>query len=168
MATQRGKQKIGWQGRGALRAWLRNAFLPHDHAAGAADPETPAAQPDDAAPAEHGGSAEKSAVLLPFPIHGEALLVRLAELLRERVADRGPVQEPFLFAMSRRPASRLAIDYRSSVEFVAGRSEFRFEVDVSPTTNIVIRTNDFDALVEFIVEYVSARLVEPPSLEAAS
>jgi hypothetical protein len=167
MARQRGKQKIGWQGPGALRAWLRNAFLFGDAAAGAGERE-PAAQAGDTATVVPGGSAEQGAVLLPFPVHGEALMVRLAELLRERVADRNPVQEPFLLTMSPRRASRLAIDHRSSVEFVGSRSEFRFEVDVSPTTNIVIRTHDFDALVEFIVEYVSARLAEPPSLEAAS
>ena len=168
MATQHGKQKIGWQGRGALGAWLRKAFAPSGDVADAAALATPAAQAGDAVAVVQGGRAEQSAVVLPFPTHGEALLVRLAQLLRECVADRGPVQEPFLLTMSRRRPSRLTIDYRSSVEFVASQAEFRFEVDASPNTNIVIRTSDFDALVEFIAEYVSARLVEPPSLEAAS
>jgi hypothetical protein len=113
-------------------------------------------------------SSESSAVLLPFPIHGEALLVRLAELLRHRVGNDGPRHDPFLFALTRRPQSRLTLDVRSYVEFVNSRSEFRLAIDAAPNTSIIITTTDFDALVEFVVQYVCSRLAEAPALEAAS
>jgi hypothetical protein len=112
--------------------------------------------------------SQPSAELLPFPIRGEALLVRLAELLRHRVGDDGPRHDPFLFSLSRRPQSRLTLDFQSYVEFVSSRSEFRLAIDVAPNTNITITTTDFDALVEFVVQYVCSRLAEAPSLEAAS
>jgi hypothetical protein len=112
--------------------------------------------------------SEESAVVLPFPIHGEALLVRLADLLRNRFFNLGPAHDPFLFALSRRPGSRLTIDCKSFVEFVPSRSEFRFEIVVPPNTNINLTTPDFDALVEFVVQYVAARLAETRSLEVAS
>ncbi|HEX3506695.1 MAG TPA: hypothetical protein VHU22_25210 [Xanthobacteraceae bacterium] len=114
------------------------------------------------------GVSEPSAVLLPFPIRGEALLVRLAELLRHRVGNDGPRHDPFLFALSRRPQSRLTLDVQSYVEFVSSREEFRLAIDVAPNTSITITTADFDTLVEFVVQYVCSRLAEAPALEAVS
>ncbi len=113
-------------------------------------------------------TSQQGAVLLPFPIHGEALLVRLAELLRQHVGHRSPLREPFLFALSRQPRSRLTIDRQSHVEFVADRAEFRLEITAELNTTITITTVDFDALVAFVVHYLSAQLADAPSLEAAS
>jgi hypothetical protein len=176
---------------GLLRSWLRNVFSlgaqtradegscsAQSRATGTAEASSPLSRD----PAEsHPGMAEAcsasvgnedvskpTAVLLPFPIRGEALLVRLADLLRRQVGDDRPRRDPFLFALSRRHASRLTLDYQSYVEFVDKRAEFRFAIDVAPNTSITITTGDFDALVEFVVQYVSARLSETPALEAAS
>jgi len=184
------------QGRGLWRGWLRNAFsrgaaiafraarvsAVSSSAPGSAgsnsdvDPPLPRGQAElrtDTAEAGPGldraaATDKPSAVLLPFPIRGEALLVRLADLLRRRVGDDRPRRDPFLFALSRWHGSRLTLDYQSYVEFVDARAEFRFAIDVAPNTSISITTADFDALVEFVVQYVSARLGEVPALEAAS
>jgi hypothetical protein len=177
MARTRHLQNDRQQRGGLLRSWLRNALLFGIGSAAvtdAADVEQSLLRPDDATGVQldlvenEGCRSGNGSVVLPFPIHGEALLVRLAELLRRHVGDFEPMHDPFLFAISRCPGSWLGIDSNASVEFVASRCEFRFEVDVVPNTSIVIRTGDFDSLVEFVVQYVSARLAEPPSLEAVS
>jgi len=84
-------------------------------------------------------------VLLPFPIHGEALLVKLADLLRSRVGDCGPECDPFLFAMSRCPRARLSLDRTAYVEFDAERVEFRAVIEAVPKTKVILETADFDA-----------------------
>src|SRR2546430_16730096 len=156
MPNTRQLQNERQQKGGLLRSWLRTALWFGADATGAddcADVERSVALSEDATPVSPGisgndGASGNGPVVLPFPIYGEALLVRLAELLRRHVGDREPVDCPFSFAVSRCPGSWLAIDDRSSVEFVTSRSEFRFEVDVAPNTSIVIRTGDFDSLVE--------------------
>jgi hypothetical protein len=175
MATRHHQHNEREQG-GGFRNWLRNALLfgAAERVADGCSPPVAPVEPSADAEAEIGvpppdhSAAELSAVLLPFPIRGEALLVRLAELLRGRVGNDGPRHDPFLFALSRRPQSRLTLDGQSYVEFVTSRSEFRFAIEVVPNTSISITTNDFDALVEFVVQYVGARLAEAPALEAAS
>jgi hypothetical protein len=177
MARTRHLQNDRQQRGGLLRSWLRNALLfgiGASEVIGAADVEQSVLRSDDVAGLQPNVAENKStasghsSVVLPFPIHGEALLVRLAELLRRRVGNFDPMHDPFLFAISRRPGSWLAIDSNASVEFVTSRCEFRFKVDVAPNTSIVITTANFDSLVEFVMQYVSARLAEPPSLETVS
>jgi hypothetical protein len=107
-------------------------------------------------------------VILPFPIHGEALLVKLAEVLRNRIADRGPVSDPLLLTMSRCPRSRLSIDRAAHVEFHQDRSEYRAVIEASRETKIILETADFDTLVDVVVLYVVERLAEPAALDAAS
>ena len=107
-------------------------------------------------------------VVLRFPIHGEALLVRLADLLRSRLADRGPEHDPLLLMMSRGPRSRLSIDRMAYVEFHNDRAEFRVAIEASPRTKVILETADFDAVVDFVGQYVAARLAELPALEVAS
>jgi hypothetical protein len=163
MATMRHLQGDRQQKSSPFRSWLRNALWFGIGAAGVADcadVEQSAPPAGDASGgqhkvAEHDCGALNGSVVLPFPIRGEALLVRLAGLLRHRVGNFEPMHDPFLFAVSRQPGTWLAIDHRSSVEFISSRSEFRFEVEVAPNTNIVIRTGDFESLVEFVVQYVS-------------
>lgn len=110
----------------------------------------------------------KTAVLLPFPIHGEALLVKLAELLRVRVADRELWHDPLLLTMSRTPRSRLVIDRASYIEFQPQCSSYHVVVEAAPDTTVTLDTTDFDTLVQFVVQYVSGRLSEHTALEVAS
>jgi hypothetical protein len=107
-------------------------------------------------------------VVLRFPIHGEALLVRLADVLKSRLADRSPEYDPLVFTMSRGPRSRLSIDRMAYVEFYNDRAEFRAAIEASPRTKVILETADFDAVVDFVGQYVSARLAEVPALEVAS
>jgi hypothetical protein len=107
-------------------------------------------------------------VVLRFPIHGEALLVRLADLLRSRLADRGPKHDPLLLMMSRGARSRLSIDRMAYVEFHNDRAEFRVAIEASPQTKVILETADFDAVVDFVGQYIAARLAERPALEVAS
>jgi hypothetical protein len=109
-----------------------------------------------------------SGVILPFPIHGEALLVKLAEVLRGRIADRNPERDPLLLQMSRRPRSRLSIDDKAYIEFHEDCSEYRAVIEASLETKVILETADFDTLVDFVLPYVVARLAEPAVLEAAS
>jgi len=112
--------------------------------------------------------AVTSGVLLPFPIHGEALLVKLADLLRSRIGDRGPQRDPFLFSVSRCSCSRLSIDRVAYVDFDADRAEFRAAIEAAPQTKVILETADFDALVDFVVQYVSARLAESTTVGNAA
>jgi hypothetical protein len=107
-------------------------------------------------------------IILPFPIHGEALLVRLAEVLRNRTADRSLERDPLLLQMSRRPRLRLSIDCKAYIEFHQDCSEYRAVIEASEETRVILETVDFDALVDFVLPYVVARLAKPAALEAMS
>jgi hypothetical protein len=171
MARTRQLETTRPQKGGLLRSWLALLFgIGPAGVTDEADNERSALQLEEAtkvstAAFEDHRALGDDSVVLPFPIYGEALLVRLADLLRRHVGNRTPVDNPFLFSLSRRPGSWLAIDHRSWVEFVASRAEFHFQVEVAPNTSITIRTIDFNALVEFVVQYVSAQLAKPPSSE---
>ena len=73
-------------------------------------------------------------VILQFPLHGEALLVKLAELLRNHTASRGPERDPLLMTMSRRAGSRLSIDRTAYVEFIANRSSYHVVIEAASDT----------------------------------
>jgi hypothetical protein len=125
------------------------------------DGRTTAQPPDQSSPVRNG-------VILPFPIHGEALLVKLAEVLRSRIADRSPVWDPLLLQMSRCPRSRLSIDRRAYIEFHQDCSEYRAVIEASHETKVILETADFDALVDFLLPYVVTRLAGPAALESAT
>lgn len=110
----------------------------------------------------------KTAVLLAFPIHGEALLVRLATLLDARIRKDRSGRNPLELTIERDPYSRLIIDGSAHVEYDPGRSQYRAEIEASADTRVILETTDFDALVEFVVRYVAARLSEISPLEVAS
>jgi hypothetical protein len=110
----------------------------------------------------------KDGIVLPFPIHGEALLVKLAEVLRSRIADRCPDWDALLPQLTRRPWSRLSIDRDAYVEFREDRGEFRAVIEPSHGTRVTIETADFDVVVDFVLQYVASRLCESTELEAAS
>jgi hypothetical protein len=120
---------------------------------------------------EHAGVSENAperGILLCFPIHGEALLVKLADLLRKRIADRGPRPEPLLLMMSRCPGSRLSIDRTAYVEFDADRCAYHVAIEAAPDTKVTLETTDFDTVVKFVVQYVTERFSGPAALEVAS
>ena len=118
-----------------------------------------AGRPTDAVP---------NASVLQFPVRGEALLARLAELLRTRIADRRLERDPQFLRISRCPGYRLSIDDSGYVEFLADRFVFCVAMEAQPDTRVTVETTDFDTVVKFVVQYVAARLSENVRLEAAS
>jgi hypothetical protein len=110
----------------------------------------------------------QNGVLLQFPVRGEALLVRLADLLRSRITDRGLERDPLLLLISRCPGSRLSIDRSAHVEFLADRCTYYVVIEAQPGTRVTVETADFDTVVKFVVQYVAERLSEKVLLEAAS
>ncbi len=116
--------------------------------------------------------AAQGGVLLQFPLRGEALLVKLAHLLRLRIAGRtnGRVADgnPLLLTLSPGPWLRLSIDRCAYVEFDAGRSAYHVAIEAAPDTTISLDTTDFDSVVNFVGQYVADRISAPATLEAAS
>lgn len=108
------------------------------------------------------------AVVLPFPIRGDALLVKLADLLRGRVAAHAAARDTFLLTLSRRPRSRLTIDHAAYLEFHADRATYHLVIDVVHDTRIAIETTDFDTVVKFVAQYVTDRLSDVVVMETAS
>lgn len=115
-----------------------------------------------------GPSAPDTGMVLHFPIRGEALLVKLADLLRKQVASRAPERDPLLLVMSRCPGSRLSIDRVAYVDFLAGRSTYHVVIEAAPDATITLDTTDFDTVVNFLVQYITDRNSEPVALEAVS
>jgi hypothetical protein len=118
-------------------------------------------------PQPHDGKAEPACgdVLL-FPIRGEALLVRLADVLRSRLAQQRPDHDPLLLTISRSPGSRLLIDGAAYVDYLSDSSTYRAAVEAKPDTKVIVETSDFDTLVRFIVHYLTDRLSDPAATEA--
>ncbi|MCA6116438.1 hypothetical protein J6524_16245 [Bradyrhizobium sp. WSM 1738] len=112
--------------------------------------------------------AAQGGVVLQFPVRGEALLVRLADLLRSRIADHALERDPLFLLISRCPGSRLSIDRSAYVEFLADRCMYHVAIEAQPDTKVTVETTDFDTVVKFIVQYVAERLSEKVLLEAAS
>jgi hypothetical protein len=110
----------------------------------------------------------KGGVLVPFPIHGEALLVKLADALRNRVAGTCSAHDPLLLKMSRHPGTRLAIDQSAYVEFDAARATYHAVIEATSDTKVTLDTTDFDTLVSFVAQYVTERPAEPATLESVS
>ncbi len=144
-----------------LWAWLRRA------ASGAANDE---ARQDNAAPLSPAnvGLVQEPGIVLPFPLRGEALLVRLAELLRRRVAELVPQCERLSLTLSHHPALRLSIDESAFIEFDAPSTEFNLVIEAPSGTRMIIQTTDFDAVVKFVLQYIVEKLSDDTVLEAAS
>jgi len=115
-----------------------------------------------------GGGTPETGIVLHFPIHGEALLVKLADLLRQRVANRGLERDPLLLMMSRCPGSRLSIDRIAYIDFLADRSTYHVVIEAAPDAKITLDTTDFDTVVNFVVQYVAESISGSVALEAAS
>jgi hypothetical protein len=114
------------------------------------------------------GLDEQNGVLLPFPIRGEALLVRLADVLRDSLMCSAPGADPFLLTLSRVPRSRLSIDGAAYVEFHAETATFQLTVETGPDSRMTLETGDFDTLVKFVVQYIAEKRRDPDQLEVAS
>lgn len=119
-------------------------------------------------PAVRRQHATQSGVLLPFPFRGEALLVKLADQLRSRIAHRRLDRDPLLLLISRCPGSRLSIDRAAYVEYLTDRCMYYVAIEAQPDTRVTLETSDFDTVVQFVVQYVAERLSETVPLEAAS
>lgn len=112
--------------------------------------------------------AAQRAILLPFPLRGEALLVQLAGQLRARIASYKPDRDPLILLISRCPGSRLSIDRAAYVEFLADRGTYCVAIEAQPDTKVTLETTDFDTVVQFVVQYVAERLSNPAALDVAS
>jgi hypothetical protein len=169
MSTAVGTRAETQKGSWALWARLRGAFGRMEDAGGAfAPPVAATTQREPEASSAVALDGAERGKLLKFPIHGEALLVRLAELLRKRTGGMRPGHDPLQLTMSRRPAMRLSIDDSAYVEFAADISLYRVDIMVAPDTRLVLETGDFDTVVNFVVQYVGGCRLEPASLVAAS
>ena len=163
-----------------LWSWLRGAPSPHarntvdwrPRLAAVTLLDAPCDETSNVAPAA--GSwvapqdrAEERGVVLRFPLRGEALLARLAEVLRMRIVDGGPERDPLLLTLSRCPDSRLAIDRIAYVEFQADRSAYCVTIQAAADTKVTLDTADFATTVNFIAQYVADRLPAPATLVAS-
>jgi hypothetical protein len=108
------------------------------------------------------------AAVLHFPIRGEALLARLAELLRDRLPSGAERGDPFLLTLSRGQRPRLSIDRAAYVEFHAEHASFHLIVDAGPDSRVTLETTDFDTLVKFVVQYLADGCRDREQFEAAS
>ncbi|MBB4256524.1 MULTISPECIES: hypothetical protein [unclassified Bradyrhizobium] len=159
-------------------AWLRGISSGADQAAvdvpstlvsaHSLEPRAPTAGMREVEQAGVGRSAPDTGTVLHFPIRGEALLVKLADLLRTQVASRAPERDPLLLAMSRCPGSRLSIDRVAYVDFLPDQATYHVVIEAAPDATITLDTTDFDTVVNFVVQYVTGRNSEPVALEAVS
>ena len=106
------------------------------------------------------------AVVLPFPIHGEALLVKLADELHRIVGS--AVRESFDLTLSRRPHAQLTIDDNAFVALDAITALYHLVVELTEDTRIEVKSSDFDTIVRFVAQYVAERLSAHISGENAS
>lgn len=189
MAIQDGQHD--WRNRGALSSWFRGASASlgcgtTDRCDGRDDSAVATLSPLSArglvsarglgqapgevsAPEVRGLEAvATSGVLVPFPIHGEALLVKLADVLRNRLANPRSERDPLLLKMSRDPTSRLAIDDAAYVEFLSDQATYHVVIEAGSDTKVMLDTTDFDTLVRFVAQYVTERPAELATLEAVS
>jgi hypothetical protein len=110
--------------------------------------------------------AARGAVVLPFPLRGEALLVKLADRLRSRFTETELERDLLLLTISRCPDSRLSIDHDAYVEFHADAAMYHVAIEAVPDTRIMLDTTDFDTVVNFVAHYLAGRLPMSASLGA--
>ncbi|WP_426425301.1 hypothetical protein [Bradyrhizobium genosp. A] len=152
---------------GGTRNQLSGSELPALVTATKLDPDAGSATPENRSAPFHSpkGASAEGGVILPFPICGEAVLLKLAEVLRKVFSGRDLAGDPPLLILERSPEPRLWIDRTAHVEFHPGRREYRAIIETSPDTRIIVETFDFDALIDFVLQYVIARLVGHAALE---
>ncbi|QOZ38488.1 hypothetical protein XH92_41085 [Bradyrhizobium sp. CCBAU 53421] len=111
--------------------------------------------------------AEQRGEVLAFPVHGEALLVKLADVLRRYVAGRELAHNPLRLTISRSQWTRLSIDAAAYVDYLSEIDTFQAAIEAGPDTEVILKTTDFDALASFVTQYVNDRLLDRTSVEAA-
>lgn len=159
--------------RRTLRSWLSDVMRSFDPGCDAADQEPMVAAPLPLpAVAVAGSSApelgeETRGEVLPFPVHGEALLVKLADVLRRHVERRQPADDVLRLTLSRSPWLRLSIDASAYVDYLSEISTFQAAIEAGPDTKVILKTTDFDALASFVTQYVNEKLADRASTEAA-
>lgn len=159
--------------RRTLWSRLRDAVSSFDHGGGGRGAMSVRPVPAESAAvadvevAQRDLDGQMNGAILRFPIHSEALLVKLADVVRSRIADGGPERNHLLLLLSRGPISRLWIDGVAYVEFRSDRSTYHFAVEADVETTVTLETTDFDTLVRFVMEYVAGRSSEPTVQEAA-
>lgn len=160
--------------RKTLRSWLSGVMQSFDHGCDAADRERAVPIPPVSIPAGFGvGPSEPDlreqacGEVLPFPVHGEALLVKLADVLRRHVAGRQPADNPLRLTISRSSWARLSIDAQAYVDYLSEAGTFHAAIEAGPDTKVILKTTDFDALASFVTQYVNERLIDRASTGAA-
>lgn len=168
--------------RRTLRSWLssmmRSSDQGCDHGCGAAD--VTRAEPLSQASIRAGMGAELPLApvaadvreeprgeVVAFPLHGEALLVKLADALRRYAAGREPADDPLWLTISRCPWARLSIDASAYVDYLSETETFHAAIEAGPDTKVILKTTDFGALASFVTQYVNDRLRDRASVEAA-
>jgi hypothetical protein len=144
-----------------LWSWLRRTGEGAGAAAPTRGPAIDGVTAIDTGPREPG-------IVLPFPIRGEALLVKLAELLRRRIAELDSPSDSLTLLLSHTPYLRLSLDDDAYIEFDAHTSEYDLVIEAPSGTRMIIQTTDFDSLVTFVLQYVIERLSDSAPLEVAS
>jgi hypothetical protein len=112
---------------------------------------------NDARVVSHSTEHRDDGSVLRFPIRGEALLVNLANTLRDRIAQSEQGNDPFLMMMSRGSRPRLSLDRDAYVEFHAEDETFRLKIDAAPASRLTLETTEFTTLVKFILQYLAER-----------
>jgi hypothetical protein len=123
--------------------------------------EAEAARPD-----AHKGVEREGAVVLRFPIHGEALLVKLADELHRIVGS--PSREAFDLTLTGRPHAHLTINSSAFVAFDATTGLYELVVELTEDTRIEVKSRDFDTIVRFVAQYVADQLSSRISGESAT
>ncbi|WP_245334959.1 hypothetical protein [Bradyrhizobium mercantei] len=160
--------------RRTLRSWLSGMMRSFDPGCDAADRERAVSvQPGSILAGFGSGLSEPEpreqarGEVVAFPVHGEALLVKLADVLRRHVAGRQPAENPLRLTISRCPGTRLAIDAAAHVDYLSESETFQAAIEAGPDTWVILKTTDFDALTSFVTQYVNDRLTNRASMEAA-
>lgn len=160
--------------RRTLRSWLGDMMRSFDPSCDAADRRraTPAQPASIPAGLGAGLSAPDPRELvrgevLPFPVHGEALLVKLADVLRRHAAARELADNPLRLTISRCPWTRLSIDAAACVDYLSESGTFQAAIEAGPDTWVILKTTDFDALASFVTQYINDRLTNRAAMEAA-
>jgi hypothetical protein len=150
-------------GRWRLWSWLRDLAHAIEASMGATTDAVVSShsvetEAGEAAVALHGNDAgARGAAVLPFPIRGEALLMKLTRVLEDRFAPEGPQRDPLLLAISPGTRTRLMIDRKAYVEFDQQEQLFHVTVEAIPETRVSLQTADFDIVVSVVLHYIGER-----------
>jgi hypothetical protein len=164
--------------RRTLRSWLSSVMKSFDHRRDGIDGTraesaqsvsigTGVGAERRALPFEAGGREPSRGEVVPFPLNGEALLIRLAEVLRRHVADLEPGHNPLSLTISRCPQARLSIDDTAYVDFLSDISTYCAAIEAAPDTKVILNTTDFDALASFVMQYVDQKLLDQAAMVAS-